>query len=155
MAVFLWGWLGTLYLTTRLFPVPGAVVCRMGRKMRPFRSLFAAGRRTLRCSWNPAAANSLATHWAGGCRASPGLSFGEAVGEASLGAAFVSTWQQGRPWLAGPWPHPWVVSAPPLGAQPCSCLLPACLFPSFSDTNTVVGLPRPIHESIRTLKLVS
>lgn len=24
-----------------------------------------------------------------------------------------------------------------------------------SDTNTVVGLPRPIHESIRTLKLVS
>ena len=24
----------------------------------------------------------------------------------------------------------------------------------FSDTNTVVGLPRPIHESIRTLKQV-
>lgn len=29
------------------------------------------------------------------------------------------------------------------------------LFPLSSDTNTVVGLPRPIHESIRTLKLVS
>lgn len=28
------------------------------------------------------------------------------------------------------------------------------LFPSCSDTDTVVGLPRPIHESIKTLKQV-
>lgn len=39
-----------------------------------------------------------------------------------------------------------------------SLLLPApslALSLLSSDTNTVVGLPRPIHESIRTLKLVS
>lgn len=31
----------------------------------------------------------------------------------------------------------------------------ACLFFPRSDTDTVVGLPRPIHESIKTLKQVS
>ena len=49
-----------------------------------------------------------------------------------------------------------MISDPPVGGS--GLFLPAPSLPLSllsSDTNTVVGLPRPIHESIRTLKLVS
>lgn len=119
MAVFLWGW---------LFPVPGLYL-----------SLWLAGHLAdvqedvtlpfplccrekdiemfLESSRSKFIGYTLGRWVQSQPSAAPG---GWPVGEASLGAAFVSTWQQGRLWLAGPWLYPWVVSAPPLGAQPCS-----------------------------------
>lgn len=85
----------------------------------------------------------------------PRAAIGGGCGTGQLGGCFCLHVAAGKA-LAG-----WSMASslgglcPTPGAEPCSCLLPACLFPSSSDTNTVVGLPRPIHESIRTLKLVS